>query len=306
MIKNKTYNMILKNYKVYELDDEESIASIAEFENKEKTKSLTGLLIGDHTTNIKEIVDNFENGSEYTIRGNIINLDKDNYKEYDVILVDGNKTLAECLNNNEIFQVLSIKKHDTDTKSSNINEKFLLLSNRKYATAMYSNKFSYHLIVFKKKDVGTTPINRNIPLKTSYIKPPEDSPKIKSVHLFMYDNEDLKYKSYVIVVDIKNISCLRILDISENIEYLENGEFISYFQCKYFVLEVNVEKLSKEEKDFLLGNTTVYCVNIHLDNGKTLLYNMPWSTDDGIHNKLQDIYVIEDAIEITFDGRYMK
>ncbi len=118
VIKNKILTMILKKYRVFGLED--TVVSILEFENEKKSKNLVGLLIGNPATDELNIINNLSTNNKYTIRGNIINLDNDNFKELDVS-IDANKTLREYINTNEIFQILSIKKIEENPKIRSIS-----------------------------------------------------------------------------------------------------------------------------------------------------------------------------------------
>lgn len=118
MVKNKIYEMILKKYKVFSLEDTTIV--ILEFENESKSDFLTGLLIEDSVADVKNKINNLVINSKYNIRGNVINLNNDNFEEFDV-LVDDNKTLRQYLNNNEIFQVLSIKKVNDNPKIKSLS-----------------------------------------------------------------------------------------------------------------------------------------------------------------------------------------
>lgn len=241
MIKNKIYEMILKKYKIFNLED--TILSILEFENEEKNKRITGLLIDDSVMIKSNIINNLTINSKYNIRGNIINLDSDDFEKLN-FLIDGNKTLREYINTNEIFQILSIK---------------------------------------------------NV----------EENPKIKSVTLSIgYDKDN--YDITDIVLPIENIELLRIGHISSDIEYLKNGEYAEFTNCDDFRIKINKIKIRKKDMDVLLGNIIVYSVGLFFDNEELINYNMPFCSDDGIHNKFQEIYSNKDSIEIIFDGRYKK
>lgn len=118
VIKNKILTMILKKYRVFGLED--TAVSILEFENEKKSKNLVGLLLGNPATDELNIINNLSTNNKYTIRGNIINLDDDNFKELDV-LIDDNRTLREYINTNEIFQILSIKKVEENPKIKSVS-----------------------------------------------------------------------------------------------------------------------------------------------------------------------------------------
>lgn len=118
VIKNKIYEMILKKYRVFGLED--TVVSILEFENEKKSKNLVGLLIGDPETDELYVINNLSTNNKYNIRGNIINLDDDNFKELDV-LIDDNRTLREYINTNEIFQILSITKVEENPKIKSVS-----------------------------------------------------------------------------------------------------------------------------------------------------------------------------------------
>ena len=240
MIKNKTYIMSLKQYRVFGIDD--AIVYILEFENESKNKHLTGLLIEDFNSK-ESVVKNISINTKYNISGNLINLDNDNFKELDVI-IDEKKTLREYINTSEVFQVLSIKEE-------------------------------------------------------------KENPRIKSVSLSMYYN-DHSNDRVEISIPIEAIDNLRVGHISNDIEYLKDGKYVDFTNCDDFDLKIDKDKIRKKDIDILLDNITIFSVGLFLDNGEANYYNMPFCSDDGIHNKFQEILSNKERIEIVFDGRYKK
>ena len=124
-------------------------------------------------------------------------------------------------------------------------------------------------------------------------------PLITSIQLSLYHNN--KNDLVELNIPISAIEVLEINKISTSILYLKNGNYDEIVNCGCLWLRLLVDKLDKKITKILLGDICIFTIALFMDNGEMKYYNLPYYSDDGENNNLQQINREDNKIIIHMD-----
>ena len=118
--------------------------------------------------------------------------------------------------------------------------------------------------------------------------------KTNSITLTLIEKKD---KLLNIEIPFDKIYVLEIEGITTTIGHNENGEFMEFLHCSTLNLKVYKNKI-KSELLQQIKEKSILSITLNFNDNSCKSYNVPWSSDDFVNNKLQNIKEEDDIIKI--------